>query len=145
MTKLISWYITGFCEGGAVFTYSRGGTGKIQNLYFAVKLTEAEEDLIYKLYNFFSVGKIYNVKHRYPHAHGGRTKPALYYRVSKMSELEKIIGHFDKYPLHGLKIKSYKIWKEMFYLKRKHPINHKKLNELAKKLSASSPRNQPWK
>lgn len=144
--NLNPWYVTGFCEGESAFTFSRTGL-KALNLYFAVKLVQNEGKLIYELYEFFRVGKIYRVKPAKPNrqTHTGWTKSALYYRVSKISEIERIIGHFDNYPLCGLKAGTYKIWKEMFFIKKNKPLDYKKLDELAKKLSLSSPRNQPWK
>lgn len=138
------WFVTGFCEGESTFTYSLSG----QNLalYFAVKVTKAESDLIYKIHDFFQVGYIYPVKRLKPTSNSGQTKSALYYRVTKTSDLQVIVEHFEKYPLQGEKKKRYNIWKEMFLLKkqfRRH--NSEKLLSLAKDLSSLNPKNLPWK
>lgn len=151
MKNLNPWFVTGLCEGEGTFTFSRTSRGGA--LYFAIKLTKSEGNLLYKLYNFFGVGKIYQVKPSLPNssAHSGYTKSSLYYRVTALSDLEKIIEHFDKYPLQGQKMKSYKIWKEIFLLKKKNfnrrrwstdDIN--KFKDLTKQLSKSYSRNAPW-
>jgi len=155
MQNVNPWFITGLCEGEGTFTFSHSNLPISTNctLYFAVKLTKSEKVLIHKLHSFFGIGKVYQVKPSSPNplTHAGYTKSGLYYRVSALSELEKIIEHFDKYPLHGQKINSYKIWKEMFYLKKKNfnrkkrPIDDiNKFNKLTRQLSVSSPRNNPW-
>lgn len=131
--KLNPWYVTGLCDAAASFTYSRGSQSI--NLYFAIKLSKEDKKLLQGLQKFFfETGKIYNVN------------SSVYYRVTKLSELEKIVEHFDKYPLRGEKAKSYQIWREMVFLKKKNfrKPSHKQLNDLAKKLSALSPRNQRW-
>ncbi len=146
--QLNPWYITGFCEGEATFTYSRSGFFA-SNLYFAVKLTKSDANLLKSLQKYFGVGKIYTVK-AYAHKNNaGLTKKALYYRVSNLKDLEKIVEHFDKYPLKGQKAKQYQAWKEIFLLKKKNKRGasqkvNKELENLLKKLSTLSPRNQPW-
>jgi len=144
--KLNPWYVTGFCEGEVAFTFSRY-ENVIRSLYFGIKLTRADQDLIYKLHNFFGAGRIFKVKSRRPDSriHSGWSKPALYFRITDTEGLKKVIKHFDEYPPQGLKAESYKIWREMFFvLKIKKPVNYEKLERLAEKLSAASPRNQPW-
>ena len=147
--KLNPWYITGLCEGEGSFTFSR--SGRHIGLYFAVKLTKADEKLLYGIYEFFGVGKIYNVKPLIPGKFSGYTKASVYYRITKTSELESVIMHFDQYPLKGEKAKRYRIWKELFLLKKKNfkRIKWKKeekdrCDELVRMLSSLSPRNTPW-
>jgi hypothetical protein len=137
---LTPWFITGFCAGEAAFTYSRHGQGL--GLYFAIKLNDSERELMGQIQEFFGVGKIYQVKARLPQKHSGFTKPALYYRVTKIEELERVIEHFDKFPLSGQKQKSYEIWKQMVFEKRRfrRPDNLK-INELALELSKLSNKN----
>lgn len=145
--KVNPWYITGLCEGEATFTYSRSGNFAL-NLYFAVKLAEKDKELIEMLHKYFNVGKIYKVKASIPKKNNGFTKKALYYRVSTLDELKKIVEHFDKYPLWGQKQKQYQTWKEILRLKTKHKGNiieiKERLEKLLSKLSELSPRNQPW-
>lgn len=49
------WYLTGFSEGEAAFTYSKAGKGL--NLYFAIKSNADERSLIERIRSFFGVGK----------------------------------------------------------------------------------------
>lgn len=128
------WFITGFSEGEGAFTYSR--SGKSLGLYFAIKLTEEDSGLIDLIYDFFNVGRIYRVKSREPSHRSGNTRAAIYYRVTKISELAQIVQHFDKYPLQGKKSNAYKIWREMVCLKSKfRKPDIPRLNELAAELS----------
>lgn len=121
------WYITGICESVGSFTYS-----KVKNnisLYFAIKMSCLEKNLIEELYSYFKVGKIYTIK------------KSLYYRVSKLEDLGVIVSHFDAYPLKGEKHKRYNIWRRM-YLIRSGLVSakNKELNELRLELSALNPR-----
>ena len=128
------WYITGFSEGEATFTYSRHGKGL--GLYFAIKIIAKDSKIIYQIRDFFGVGRIYDVRPRLPRRYSGFTKQAVYYRVTKISDLERIVQHFDKYPLIGKKQASYQIWKKMFLLKQNfRKPDFDRLQELALALS----------
>jgi len=135
MENLDPWYISGFSAGEGTFTYSR--SGKNLNLYFAIKLNFEDRDLLYKIKSFFGVGKIYVGKPTPPRKHSGHTRTYFYYRVSKIAELNRIIEHFDNYPLIGKKATSFSIWKDMVkYKKAYRKPQYDKLNDLASKLSA---------
>ena len=142
--KIDPWYVTGFAEGEGSFTFSRAGNHMA--LYFAIKLTAKDESILVAIREFLDgVGCIYPVKAKEPKARAGYTKSARYFRVTNIADLERIVQHFDQYPLCGLKAQSYLIWRKMVMLKRefrKVPIE--KLEILAQKLSLLSPRNQPW-
>lgn len=141
---LTPWYVTGFCEGEAAFTYSKSGKGLA--LYFAIKSSAEDSDLIAQIREFFGVGEIYRVKSRLPGAYSGFTKQAVYYRVTKISHLERIVQHFDKYPLTGKKYTVYQVWKKMVLVKknfRKPEVV--KLQELASSLSELSSKNTALK
>ena len=137
------WYITGFCDGEASFTYSRTGTKGNLNIYFAIKLNNDDAKLLEEIKNFFGVGKIYPVKPIPPRRFSGHTRAASYYRVSKIAELEKIIAHFDKYPLRGRKLEIYNAWEKMVSLKKNFnvKIDLPRLRELAESLSGLSNKN----
>ena len=91
------WYVTGFCDGEAAFTYSRASSS--YGLYFAVKQREDNRQIIEEIHQFFNyVGYIYRGKESEESSKGGFTKPSAYYRVTKSSELQVVIDHFDKYP-----------------------------------------------
>jgi hypothetical protein len=117
-------------------------------LYFAVKLTEADRALLEELQEFFGgIGRIYTVVPRAaPTSRSGFTKTASYYRVTRRSDLIRIVEHFDRYPLKSLKREAYAIWREMVLVKQEfRKPNRDVLEILARRLSASSPRNQPWR
>lgn len=136
------WYVTGFVEAEGCFTYSR--SGRRLALYFAIKLTGADAALLTAFQRFFEgAGRIYRVAPRArPTPRSGFTRTAAYYRVCRRRELERIVSHFDSYPLRGVKAVSYGLWREMVVLKRafRRPASVS-LDVLAARLSASSPRN----
>ncbi len=135
--KLNPWYVTGLCDGEATFTYSRTGLQSLV-LYFALKLGEKDKSTLKEIQTFFGVGKIYLVK--YFNLEKEKEKSGFYYRVTKLSELEKIIEHFDRYPLRTQKAKSYQVWREMVFLKKKNfrKPSSKELENLAQKLATVS-------
>jgi hypothetical protein len=132
------WYITGFCDGEAGFTYSRaGGTFA---LYFSIKQREDNREIIAAIQEYFGyVGKIYAYKAGYPTKNSGFSKPSAYYRVAKIQELKRILEHFDKYPLQiKKKNEVYQVWRQMVMYKIEHyrDIDYDKLRMLAEKLSS---------
>jgi hypothetical protein len=143
-TALDPWYVTGLVEGEGTFTYSRSGSQIA--LYFAVKLTRADDSLLLSLQDFFGgAGTVYRVRPRAPTAGAGYTKAATYYRVCRRSELGRIVEHFDAYPLCASKAASFRIWRLMVLLKREFPkTSRDRLDALAGKLSATAPRNAVW-
>lgn len=131
------WYVTGFADGEAAFTYSRAG-GSF-GIYFSVKQREDNRQIVEELHNFFDgVGHIYRGKESNGAPKSGFSKPYAYYRVTKSSELQKIVEHFDKYPLQSQKKhEAYQVWRAMVIHKRDNyrNINYDYLSELAGKLS----------
>jgi LAGLIDADG endonuclease len=144
-TSLDPWYVTGFVEGEGAFTFSR--SGRQMALYFAIKLTGADGPILEAIQGFFGgIGAIYRVAPRAaPTASSGYTKTAAYYRVCRRGDLDRIVEHFDMYPLRGVKASAYAIWREMVILKRafRKPVREE-LDALAARLSAASPRNGTW-
>lgn len=138
-------YVTGFADGEGTFTYSR--SGRQMALYFAIKLTAADEPTLLQVQDYFGgIGRIYDVKARAPRPGSGATKSAKYYRVSHRDELVVIVDHFDRYPLRTKKREGYEIWRTMVLLKRKfRDPDRELLDNLAAKLSSLSVRNQPWR
>ncbi|MDD5506360.1 MAG: LAGLIDADG family homing endonuclease [Candidatus Omnitrophica bacterium] len=131
------WFVTGFCDGEAAFTYSRSG-GSF-GIYFGVKQREDNRQIIEKIHEFFGyVGYIYRNKEANPTKNSGFTKPAAYYRVTKINDLKTIVAHFDKYPLQShKKLEAYKIWREMVMHKAENyrSSNYDTLRVLAEQLS----------
>lgn len=130
LSELDPWYVTGFVEGEGTFTYSRNG--RQMQLYFAIKLAEADEPILQAIRDFFGgIGSIYFV----------RPRASAYYRVCRREQLAVIVDHFDTYPLHGSKAAAYRIWREMVVIKQRfrRPLRDE-LQELAAQLSACSGR-----
>ena len=139
------WYVTGFAEGEASFTYSR--SGRQIALYFSIKLTELDEPILDAIRAFFGgIGTIYFVQPRAAASPmSGYSKTASLYRVSRRDQLLVVVDHFDTYPLRGTKAEAYRIWREMVFLKqrfRRPP--RERLHELAVRLSAAQTRNKPF-
>lgn len=144
---LTPWYITGFCDGEAAFTYSRaGGTFA---LYFAIKQTEEDWQIVEEIREYFNyVGSIYRGKEKPPTKNSGFTKPSAYYRVTRINDLGRIIEHFDKYPLQiQRKREAYKVWREMVIHKSENyrNIDYDKLQSLAMKLSSLNSQSRAFK
>jgi hypothetical protein len=135
------WYITGICEGEAAFTYNRASNYSI-NLYFAIKLRADDKNLLSQIKDYFGVGKLYVVKGRPTVKFSGDTQPAVYYRVNKINEIDRVIEHFDKYKLAGKKLKQYGIWKEVHHLKKQYNKTlYPKVWELLKEMSNLTSKN----
>lgn len=138
------WYVSGFIDGEGTFTYSR--SSRNIGLYFAVKLGGADQPILEALQEFFGgIGKIYPVTPRAALTpRSGMTKTANYFRVTRQKDLERVVLHFDRYPLKTSKAESFRIWREMVFLKRnfrKPP--REQLDGLARQLSASAKNQKP--
>lgn len=137
MAEIDPWYITGFCDGEAAFTYSRCG-GSF-GIYFGISQNADNRQIIEDLWEYFSyAGNIYEVKEAAPTKNSGFTKPSVYYRVTKIDELMVIVDHFDKYPLQSKKKRdAYSVWREMVMHKLENYRNpdYDKMRALAEKLS----------
>src|SRR5262249_13162188 len=134
------WYVTGFVEREGAFTFSRNG--RQMTLYFAIKLPGPDRPLLESIRDYFGVGSIYRVvAGSAPTPSSGYTREAASFRVSRRDELERVVQHFDRYPLRGVKARSYAIWRQMVELKRKfRKPQREELARLAAQLSAASPR-----
>jgi hypothetical protein len=135
---LTPWYVTGFCDGEAAFTYSRSG-GSF-GLYFSIRQREDNRQIIEEIHQYFSyVGNLYRGKEALPTKNSGLTNPSIYYRVNRINELKVIIDHFDKYPLQSKKkLEAYNVWRQMvmYKLENYRNIDYDKLRALAEKLSS---------
>lgn len=135
---LTPWYITGFCDGEAAFTYSRaGGTFA---LYFSIKQKEENREVLEAIQEYFGyIGKIYG---------HGPARSSAYYRVTKIQELKRVLEHFDKYPLQVKKRnEAYCVWRQMVMHKIENyrDIDYEKLRMLAEKLSGLNAQSQAFK
>jgi hypothetical protein len=144
---LTPWYVTGFSDGEAAFTYSRaGGTFA---LYFAIKQREDNKQIVEDIQEYFNyVGDIYRQKKALLTKNSGISQPAVYYRVTRINELKRIVEHFDKYPLQShKKQEAYLIWREMvmYKLENYRDVNYDKLRELAERLSSINSQSRAFK
>lgn len=141
------WYVTGFCDGEAAFTYSRaGGTFA---LYFAIRQREDNRQIVEDIHEYFNyVGYIYRGKKSKNAPKSGFTQPSAYYRVTKIDELSRIVQHFDKYPLQSKKKQeAYNVWREMVVhkLENYRDVDYNKLRTLAEKLSSLNSQSRAFK
>jgi len=141
------WYVTGFADGEAAFTYSRAG-GSF-GIYFSIKQREDNRQIVEEIHKFFNgVGHIYRGKESNGAAKSGFSKPYAYFRVTKSSDLQMIVGHFDKYPLQSQKKHAaYLAWREMVMYKKENyrNIDYNHLSELAGKLSLLNSQSRAFK
>ncbi len=138
MAPLDPWYVTGFCDGEAAFTYSRaGGTFGVS---FSIKQRSDNKQIIEEIWEFFRyVGNVYNCKSIAPTKNSGYTRSSVIYKVSRVSELLIIADHFDRYPIQSeKKHEAYNAWREMVMHKSDNyrKIDYDKLRVLAEKLSS---------
>lgn len=116
------WFVTGFCDGEAAFTFSRSGDAFA--LYFSICQRTDNREIVEKIQSYFNgIGKIYVRKEQFPTKNSGHTKPNAYYRVCKQKELMHTIEHFDKFPLQSKKQEVYQVWREMAIEKTKSFLN----------------------
>lgn len=116
------WFVTGFSDGEAAFTFSR--SGGMFALYFSITQREDNGRILEKIQDYFGgVGKIYRRKEQLPKQNSGHTQPNVYFRVCRQKELLAITEHFDKFPLQSNKREVYNIWKDMALKKIKYAIN----------------------
>lgn len=135
------WYVSGFCDGEAAFTYSR--TGGSFGIYFAIKQREDNQQIVDEIRQYFNyIGYVYRSK---PTKNSGFSKSSAYFRVTKINELKIVIDHFDRYPLQSIKKRtSYEVWRKMVVHKLENYRNVKYdiLKQLADQLSQSSLQNR---
>lgn len=140
-SELDPWYVTGLVELAGTFTFSRSDRNVA--LYFGLKMGHGEGALLEAIHGFFGgAGRIYAISSRKGHTPLGGVKPALYYRMTRLADLDLVILHFDVFPLRGRKADSYRIWREMVDLKRsafRRP-ERERLGELCASLSSLSAR-----
>jgi hypothetical protein len=141
------WYVTGFADGEAAFTYSRhGGT---LALYFAIKQREDNRQIVEEVQKYFDyVGDIYRGKESISSPKAGSTRASAYYRVTRINELKLVVDHFDKYPLQSAKKQeAYQVWREMVMhkLDNYRDVDYNKLRVLAEKLSSLNAQSRAFK
>lgn len=141
------WYITGFSDGEAAFTYSRSGGAF--NLYFSLRQREDNREIVERIREFFGyIGNIYKSKGLMPQKEGDpKQQDSAYYRVSKVGELKYVVEHFDKYPLQSRKHNAYLIWRQMVMHKTENfrSTDYDILRELAAQLAKLNQKSRAFK
>ncbi|HAH20551.1 MAG: hypothetical protein A2Y00_05160 [Omnitrophica WOR_2 bacterium GWF2_43_52] len=147
MQKLDPWYITGFCDGEAAFTYSR--TGGAFNLYFSLRQREDNREIVERIWKFFDyIGNIYKSKGQVPEKEGyPDQQDSAYFRVARVDQLLKVVEHFDKYPLQGKKQNAYLVWRKMVIYKDENFRNtdYNILRELVAELAKVNQKSRAFK
>lgn len=144
--SLDPWFVTGFCDGEAAFTFSRSGDAFA--LYFSICQRVDNREIVEKIQSYFNgIGKIYVRKEQLPTKNSGHTKPNAYYRVCKQDELMHTIEHFDKFPLQSKKREVYNAWREMAIEKTKHFLNcgSEKFKVFSQKMSVLNQKSRAFK
>jgi LAGLIDADG DNA endonuclease family protein len=101
--RLDPWFVTGLAEGEGCFCVSfairpRLKVGLEARPSFSLSLNERDRDLLGDLQTFFGCGWIRE----------SRSDRTVKYEVRSAADLvDRIIPHFDAYPLHGAKRRSF--------------------------------------
>ena len=108
--KLEPWFVTGFtdaegCFGFYLYKTAYSKTGWSISLVFQISLHEKDKNILEQIQNYFGVGGITS---------NGKT--SLKYSVRSYNDMQKIIDHFDKYPLITNKLNDYKLFKLTYFL-----------------------------
>ncbi|MFH0940774.1 MAG: LAGLIDADG family homing endonuclease [Candidatus Omnitrophota bacterium] len=145
------WYVTGFCDGEAAFTFSRTVANNVTvnvTAVFSVRQRRDNEQIVKNLQIFFGgVGTIYIGKETLPTKNSGHTQESSYYKVSRVDELKKILEHFDKYPLQSKKREVYAVWKDLVDYKDKYygGVDILQVNDFIKRISALNQKSRAFK
>lgn len=111
--ELNPWWITGFCDGEASFTYfkkTRVTAKNEERLDFRpiFEVSQHKKDLyiLNSILNFFKSGNVVS---------GGKTEKSVpRVRITGIDNLKNIIiVHFSNYPLQSFKVFNYNIWVEI--------------------------------
>lgn len=104
------WWITGLTDGEGSFyarVDRRSGKGAVRPC-FAISLVEADAPCLMKVRDYLGVGRIQYWKDKRPNAQNKAC-----YRVESFKEFQRIIKHFEEYPLGSKKIRDFRLWKEV--------------------------------
>jgi hypothetical protein len=114
------WYVTGLINGDGCFSLfvradKKSRRGRITTYYywvtdFAILLMDRDLEILQTVKRYFGCGGVSNAK--LPNREGGRQGEIIYKVRSRKDILDKVIPHFDSYPLLGRKSRDYELWKE---------------------------------
>jgi hypothetical protein len=112
MKRLNPYYVTGLVEGEGSFYVGilPRKLGKVEwevRPSFSLSQHKRNKKIVFKLKEFFSCGSI----------RPSKKDQTLKYEVRSLKDLrEKIVPHFEKYPLEGEKGKEFEIFKKILRL-----------------------------
>jgi hypothetical protein len=125
------WFITGFsdAEGSFNINISPDSRSKLKwsiQITFIINLPIKDRDILEQINNTLETGTLYS----------SQNLPIITNRVKGIKDLQKIINHFDKYPLVSSKISNYLLFKQAFEIVKSG--EHLTLTGLMKILSLKS-------
>ena len=128
-------YVTGFCDGEASFSITlspRKDTWEVRPS-FSVSQNKNSRGILYQLREFFNCGYV----------RPSKRDNTYKYEVRKVGDLaQKIIPHFDKYPLRTEKQRNFKGLKKVVHLMEKgehlNPAGLKKILGLMEEINPQS-------
>lgn len=106
------WYVTGLSEGEGCFSVSFNLRERLKvkietKPSFSISLDKGDLSLLKSIREYFDCGGI-----RF-----SRSDRVYKYEVRSLPELlERIIPHFEKYPLQGRKIKDFELFREICFM-----------------------------
>lgn len=118
------WWVTGLTDGEGCFqagVYFRQGVGRRgpyskvdATTKFSLALRADDTQVVSRLKNFFGCGEIYNKESSPALRHRGHVNPQKLFMVGKLDDLlEKIVPHFEAYPLQSKKYRDFEVWKSI--------------------------------
>ncbi len=123
------YYVTGFVDGEGCFCVSFSPkksfkTGWEVRPSFSISQNKKSRDILFKIKNFFGCGEV----------RPSRKDNTYKYEVRSLEDLaERIIPHFEKYPLQTSKKKDYVAFKKVILLmKEKKHLTTEGIKEIAK-------------
>lgn len=144
--KLNPWFITGFSDAEAAFTFSSSTTAFA--LYYSLAQRADNKEILEKVQKYFGgIGKIYARKETPPGKYSGHTKSSAIYRVCRQEDLLHIVEHFDKFPLQSNKFEVYKVWREMAIAKTEYIIgcNTEQFRVFSERMAALNSKSRAFK
>lgn len=128
------WWITGLVDGEGCFFASlsfrvkaapNGKSYQCVNLFAGLQIWLRADDrlTLQKAQDYFGCGRIQKkkVSRRRREKWSKNAKPAYVLRIDKMDELvERVIPHFDEFPLQSKKAADYEVWKETIVFVNQH-------------------------
>ena len=86
---------------------------------FSLALRADDTKVIHGLKSYFDCGEVYNKESSPALRHRGHVNPQKLFLVCKLDDLiEKVVPHFEAYPLQSKKQRDFEAWKSiLFYIR----------------------------